>query len=230
MLAELIRMMENSRENRKEFYFTNLAADICLPKMIAGLLSHPKRQFYPSEIIGIHFSYITNIPGDTLLSENASRSTLHDPPPNRYLPKLPFGAYPCLHLNRVISNLVYNLNSPHSNPFPLPLFLPSFTIGYLEFPAISNRLGYTVLKAWGGENRGPRLPFSFLRQLQISRYRKIPKATPTKFHTGRLRAPRSKALLYYIPFSMEQVPHSYTFHRKWHPFSCLSYRLQSDFY
>ena len=31
----------------KEFYFTNLAADICLPKMVAGLLSHPKRHFYP---------------------------------------------------------------------------------------------------------------------------------------------------------------------------------------
>ena len=33
--------------NQSEFYFTNLAADICLPKMEAGLLSQPKWQFYP---------------------------------------------------------------------------------------------------------------------------------------------------------------------------------------
>ena len=48
------------------FFFTNLAADIYLPKMAAGLLSRSKRQFHPPEIIGIHFSYITKIPGDTL--------------------------------------------------------------------------------------------------------------------------------------------------------------------
>ena len=33
-----------------EFYSTNLAADTFLPKIVAGLLSHPKLQFYPSEI------------------------------------------------------------------------------------------------------------------------------------------------------------------------------------
>ena len=46
-----------------------LAAGICLPKMIAGLLSHPKRQFYPPENNSIHFSFITKIPGDTLLKK-----------------------------------------------------------------------------------------------------------------------------------------------------------------
>ena len=43
----------------------NLAVNICFPKMVAGLLSHPKRQFYPSE----NFIFITKIPGDTLLTK-----------------------------------------------------------------------------------------------------------------------------------------------------------------
>ena len=45
-------LAENSNDRKlqgAEFYFTNLAADICLPKMVDGLLSHPKRQFYPSK-------------------------------------------------------------------------------------------------------------------------------------------------------------------------------------
>ena len=40
--------------------------------MVADLLSHPKRQFYPPpppKIIGIHLSFITKIPGDTLLTK-----------------------------------------------------------------------------------------------------------------------------------------------------------------
>ena len=51
---------ENSNDRKlygTELYSTKIAADICLPKMVAGLLSHPKRQFYPSE---------NNIPGETL--------------------------------------------------------------------------------------------------------------------------------------------------------------------
>ena len=63
-------MIENCRE--REFYFTNLAADHCLPQMVAELLSHPKRQFHPPElpkIIGIHFCFTTKIPGDTLLTK-----------------------------------------------------------------------------------------------------------------------------------------------------------------
>ena len=65
-----IQMIENCRE--REFYFTNLAADHCLPQMVAELLSHPKRQFHPPElpkIIGIHFCFTTKIPGDTLLTK-----------------------------------------------------------------------------------------------------------------------------------------------------------------
>ena len=52
-----------------EFYSTNLAADICLPKMEAGLLSNPKRQFYPSKNNRIHFPFITKIPDDTLVTK-----------------------------------------------------------------------------------------------------------------------------------------------------------------
>ena len=37
--------------------------------MVAGLFSHPKRQFFPPKIIGIHFTFITKIPGDTLLTK-----------------------------------------------------------------------------------------------------------------------------------------------------------------
>ena len=40
-------MIENCGE--WDFFSTNLAADICLPKMVAGLLSHSKRQLHPSE-------------------------------------------------------------------------------------------------------------------------------------------------------------------------------------
>ena len=36
--------------------------------MVADLLSHPNRQFFASKIIGIHFTFITKIPGDTLLT------------------------------------------------------------------------------------------------------------------------------------------------------------------
>ena len=57
---------------RTEVYSTNLAADIWLAKMVAGLLSHTKQQFYfpaPSKIIGIRFTFITKIPGDTLLTK-----------------------------------------------------------------------------------------------------------------------------------------------------------------
>ena len=52
-----------------EFYFTNLAADIFLPKMVAGLLSHPKRQFHPSQNDRYHFTFIMKIPVDNLLTK-----------------------------------------------------------------------------------------------------------------------------------------------------------------
>ena len=53
-----------------EFYSTNLAADICLTKMVAGLLSHPLNDgFIPPKIICINFAFITKIPGDTLLTK-----------------------------------------------------------------------------------------------------------------------------------------------------------------
>ena len=51
----------NSKLQVTEFYSMNLAANICFPKMVAGLLAHPKRQFYPSE----NFIFITKVPGDT---------------------------------------------------------------------------------------------------------------------------------------------------------------------
>ena len=49
-----VRMRSGENPNGRKLqgtgvYATNLAADICLAKMVAGLLSHPKRQFYPSE-------------------------------------------------------------------------------------------------------------------------------------------------------------------------------------
>ena len=53
-------------------YSTNLAADICLSKMVAELLSHPNSSFVPPKIIGIHFSFITKIPGDTLVTKMAA--------------------------------------------------------------------------------------------------------------------------------------------------------------
>ena len=37
--------------------------------MVAKLLSHPNRQFFPPKIIGIHFTFITKIPGGTLLTK-----------------------------------------------------------------------------------------------------------------------------------------------------------------
>ena len=67
-----------------EFYFKNLAADICLPKMVAELLSHPKRQFHPTENNRHSFFLYYEIPGDILLSKMPAEL----PPPNRYLPKL----------------------------------------------------------------------------------------------------------------------------------------------
>ena len=71
---------ENSNDRKlsgTEFYFTNLAADICLPKMVAELLSHPKRQFHPPEN-NRHsfFLYYENSRGQFTI-ENASRITLH---------------------------------------------------------------------------------------------------------------------------------------------------------
>ena len=39
----------------------------------------------------------------------------------------------------------------------------------------------------------------------------------TKFYTGRLH-PETQTLTFYIPFLIEMVPPSYTFHRKWYPF------------
>ena len=64
---------ENSNDRKlqgTEFHFMNLAADICLPKMVAGLLSHPKRHsFILPKIIGIHLRFITKLLGDTLLTK-----------------------------------------------------------------------------------------------------------------------------------------------------------------
>ena len=37
--------------------------------MVAELLSHPKGNFILPKIIGIHFSFIMKIPGDTLLTK-----------------------------------------------------------------------------------------------------------------------------------------------------------------
>ena len=58
-----------------EFHFTNLAADICLPKMVAGLISHPKRQFYPPENNG-HSSFLhyENFRWHFTNNENVSRT------------------------------------------------------------------------------------------------------------------------------------------------------------
>ena len=51
----------------------NLAADICLPKMVAGLLSHPKWKFYPSENNRHSFYlYYENSRRDTLLTKMAA--------------------------------------------------------------------------------------------------------------------------------------------------------------
>ena len=49
-----VRMRSGENPNGRKLqgtgvYATNLAADICHAKMVAGLLSHPKRQFYPPE-------------------------------------------------------------------------------------------------------------------------------------------------------------------------------------
>ena len=63
---------ENSNDRKlqgTEFDFTNLAADICLPKIVAELLSHLKWQFYPPEN-NRHSSFLYyEIPGDTLLTK-----------------------------------------------------------------------------------------------------------------------------------------------------------------
>ena len=63
-----------------EFYSTNFAADIFLPKMVAGLLSHPKRQFHPSENdrYSIYLYYENSIGQFT--DKSASRITLHRKP------------------------------------------------------------------------------------------------------------------------------------------------------
>ena len=54
--SDVVTETSNDRKlQRTEFHSTKLAADICLPKMVAGLLSHPKRQFYPSENNGHSF-------------------------------------------------------------------------------------------------------------------------------------------------------------------------------
>ena len=43
-----------------EFCSTKLAADVCLPKMVAGLLSPPKRSFIPPKISWAFF-YLQNV-------------------------------------------------------------------------------------------------------------------------------------------------------------------------
>ena len=60
-----------------ELYSTNLAADICLPKMVAELLSRPKRQFYPSENNRHSFDLDYENSRWNFANENASRITLH---------------------------------------------------------------------------------------------------------------------------------------------------------
>ena len=58
-------------------YSTNLAADICLPKMVAELSCFHRTQngsFFPPKIIGIHFTFITKIPGGTLLTKMPAES------------------------------------------------------------------------------------------------------------------------------------------------------------
>ena len=59
------------------FYSTNLAADIFLPKMVAGLLSHKKRQFNPSENNRYSFYLYYENSSWQFTDENGSRITLH---------------------------------------------------------------------------------------------------------------------------------------------------------
>ena len=54
----------------------NLEADICLPKMVAGLLSPPKRQFYPSENNTYSFYLLYENFMLHFAKENASQITL----------------------------------------------------------------------------------------------------------------------------------------------------------
>ena len=58
-----------------EFYSTNLAslaADIWLPKMVTGLLSHPKRQFYTPKINGhLFYLYYKNFRWHLLFTETS---------------------------------------------------------------------------------------------------------------------------------------------------------------
>ena len=42
-------------------------------------------------------------------------------------------------------------------------------------------------------------------------------------------APRSKPLPFHIPFFIEKVPLSYTFHRKWYPFQIPTEQLLLNF-
>ena len=43
--------------------------------MVAGLLWHPKRQLYPQKIMGIQFTFITKIAGDTLVTKMTAELT-----------------------------------------------------------------------------------------------------------------------------------------------------------
>ena len=61
--------MKDRKLQGTELYSTNFAADIYLPKMVALLFSHPKRQFFPPKIKGVYFTFITKIPGNTLLTK-----------------------------------------------------------------------------------------------------------------------------------------------------------------
>ena len=65
-------MIENCKG--RNFYFTNFAADICLPKMVAGLLSHQNGSLILPKVIGIHLSFTTKISGDTLLTKMPAES------------------------------------------------------------------------------------------------------------------------------------------------------------
>ena len=63
---------ENSNDRKlqgMEIHSTKLGADICLPKVVGELLSCQNGSFVLPKIIGIHFSFITKIPGDTLLTK-----------------------------------------------------------------------------------------------------------------------------------------------------------------
>ena len=79
-------MMENCRE--RNFYFTNLAADICLPKMVAELLSHPKRQFHRPENNRHAFWFFLHYENSRWHRSYYRKCQPNNTPPNRYAPKL----------------------------------------------------------------------------------------------------------------------------------------------